>query len=78
MNTNQPDNNQSQSTSNNNPLQVSEPVSAPDSGQSLTDLVEALQSVDTNKPEASLNATSIDDNNGGRIELNQDGEVTKK
>ena len=38
----------------------------------LTDLVDALQSVDTTTPEASLNATSIEDNNGGRIELNED------
>lgn len=79
MNTDQPDNNQSQmSSSDNTPQQVSEPVSTPDSSQSLTDLVGALQSVDTSKPEATLNATSIDDNNGGRIELNQDGEVIKK
>lgn len=33
------------------------------SGQPLADLVDALQSVDMSKPEASLNATSIDDNN---------------
>ena len=52
--------------------------------------VDALQSVDTTIPEASLNATSISDNNGDRIsiacnfhcvqivELNEDGEVIKK
>lgn len=79
MNTDQPDNSQSQmSTTDNNSQQVNNPAPVPDSGQSLTDLVGALQSVDTSKPEASLNATSIDDNNGGRIELNQDGEVIKK
>lgn len=78
MNTDQPDNNQNQVSSNNGSQQVNEPVSNPDSGQSLTDLVGALQSVDISKPEAALNATSIDDNNGGRIELNQDGEVIKK
>lgn len=43
-----------------------------DSGQPLADLVDALQSVDTQSPEASLNATSIEDNNGDRIELNED------
>lgn len=40
--------------------------------QPLVDLVDALQSVDAQSPEASLNATSIEDNNGGRIELNED------
>lgn len=69
MNTDQPDN---------NPQQVNEPVPAPNSDQSVADLVGALQSVDTTTPEASLNATSIEDNNGGRIELNQDGVVIKK
>ena len=42
------------------------------SSQPMVDLVDALQSVDTESPEASLNATSIEDNNGGRIELNED------
>ena len=46
--------------------------SSSDSGQPLADLVDALQSVDTESPEASLNATSIEDNNGDRIELNED------
>ena len=41
-------------------------------GQALVDLVSALQSVDTNSPDADQNASSIDDGNGGRIELNQD------
>ena len=50
-----------------------------DSGQSMADLVDALQSVDTSSPEASSNATSIDDNNGGRIELDEDSpNVIKK
>lgn len=67
MNTDDPnqtppsDNNQQQLTDSTN-----------DSGQPLADLVDALQSVDTTTPEASLNATSIEDNNGGRIELNED------
>jgi len=43
-----------------------------DSGQPLADLVDALQSVDTEVPEAGLNATSVEDNNGDRIELNED------
>jgi len=43
-----------------------------DSGQALSELADALSSVDHNAPDAEANATSIDDNNGGRIELNQD------
>lgn len=43
-----------------------------DSGQALTDLADTLSSVDPNTPDAQANATSISDNNGGRIELNQD------
>lgn len=46
--------------------------SSSDSSQPMVDLVDALQSVDTESPEASLNATSIEDNNGDRIELNED------
>lgn len=41
------------------------------SNQSIPNIVNILQSVDTKSPEAKLNATSISDNNGGRIELNQ-------
>lgn len=44
---------------------------------SLVDLFDALDSVDTSSPEASLNPTSIEDNNGGRIELNQDKIIKK-
>jgi hypothetical protein len=36
----------------------------------LVELVAALQAVDEDAPDAELNATSISDNNGGRIELN--------
>lgn len=74
MNTDDPnptllsDNNQLQPTNSSNNY----------SGQLLADLVDALQSVDTQAPEALLNVTSIDDDNRGRIELNQDGEVIKK
>ncbi|KKR80402.1 MAG: hypothetical protein UU73_C0003G0291 [Candidatus Daviesbacteria bacterium GW2011_GWA1_41_61] len=48
-----------------------------DSGQPMADLVDALQSVDTTTPEAALNATSIEDNNGDRIELNEDPPIKK-
>lgn len=40
-------------------------------------LMGALQSVNTNSPEAKLNRTSISDNNGGRIELNQENIIKK-
>lgn len=39
-----------------------------DSSALLT-LIEALRAVDTTDPLAALNATTITDNNGGRIEL---------
>ena len=35
----------------------------------LLELVEALEEIDENSPLAKLNATSISDNNGGRIFL---------
>ncbi len=38
----------------------------------ISDLVSAMNSVDTKAPEANLNATSMSDNNGGRIEFNED------
>ncbi len=41
-------------------------------GQQLVELVEAIQNVQVDTPEAKLNETSISDNNGNRIELNQD------
>lgn len=41
-------------------------------GQALVDLADALNSVDPKASDAQANATSISDNNGGRIELNQD------
>ena len=63
------DPNQTPPSDNNQPQPVD---SSSDSGQSVADLVDALQSVDTTTPEASLNATSIEDNNGDRIELNED------
>ena len=59
------------------PQSVPEPTQDSDSNQNLTDLVDALQSVDPSSPEAPANATSIDDNNGGRIELNEDPPIKK-
>lgn len=52
------------------PIDNSQPISTDasnnnDSGQSLADLVGVLQSVDTSKPEAALNAISIDGNDRG-------------
>ena len=51
--------------------------SSNNSGQPMVDLVDALQSVDTQSPEASLNATSIEDNKGDGIELNEDSPIKK-
>ena len=63
MNTDQSEDDQSQiSPSDNGSQQLNEPISSAVSGQSLTDLVGALQSVDTQAQEAALNATSISDN----------------
>lgn len=74
MNTDDPKSDSSQSQPN-----VSDPAQATGNDQNLVDLVDALQSVDPSSPEASLNPTSIDDNNGGRIELDEDSpSVIKK
>jgi len=40
--------------------------------QALSQLMNELQSIDINSPEAKLNETSISDGNGGRIDLNED------
>ena len=40
--------------------------------QALTQLMSELQSVDTKSPEAEQNATSITDNQGNRIDLNEE------
>ncbi len=42
------------------------------SGQALVDLVDTMNSVDTNSPQAQANETSMDDNNGRRIEYAED------
>ncbi len=50
-----------------------------DDDGSVSKVVQALGSVDTNSPNAQMNAHSISDNNGGRIELNEDDEdIIKK
>ena len=36
---------------------------------SLVKLIEVLQQINTSAPDAEINETSIDDNNGGRITL---------
>lgn len=38
----------------------------------ITRLIQELQSVDTKSPEAQANATSITDNQGNRIDLNEE------
>ena len=74
MNTDDSKNDTSQSQPN-----TSDPAQATGNDPSLVDLVDALQSVDPSSPEAPANATSIGDNNGGRIELDEDSpNVMKK
>ena len=46
--------------------------SRPQAGQGLSDLMQVMRSVDVNAPDAKKNETSISDNNGGRIELDED------
>ena len=54
---------------NNRPAGLSDPLSR---GKSIANLVDALQAVDTKSSDAEANKTSISDNNGGRIELEED------
>jgi hypothetical protein len=49
-----------------------EPWTLETSKDALVQLVSELDAVDTNSPLAELNETTISDNNGGRIELNED------
>jgi hypothetical protein len=51
------------------PLQ---PWTLESSKDALVELVNELDAVDVNSPLANLNATTISDNNGGRIELSED------
>lgn len=62
----QQDNNQTQ-----DPQKVVSTVDA-NTVQALSQLMNELQSIDINSPEAKLNETSISDGNGGRIDLNED------
>lgn len=48
-------------------------TSRADSSDRLTGLVGDLQNIDSDSPQASQNETTISDNNGGRIELGEDG-----
>lgn len=41
-------------------------------GQSISNLVDSLQKVNLESSDAEANKTSISDNNGGRIELEED------
>jgi hypothetical protein len=52
--------------------QTSSPSPNADTGQVLSELADTMKTVDTKSPEAKLNATSISDGKGGRIELNED------
>lgn len=40
-----------------------------DGGDNLVSLIEELQNIDIDSPMATLNETTMSDNNGGRIEL---------
>ncbi len=43
----------------------------PKKDELLGELVDALEQVDENAPKAELNATTFDDKNGGRVELDK-------
>ena len=47
------------------------------SSNNFTNFFDSMDSVDLNSSTAKLNETSIDDNRGGRIELNQDNIIKK-
>lgn len=68
---NQPSNAQFQAQTHN-----PKPVVATSLNNPIQNLVNVMQSVDSSSPEAKLNATSMDDNNGGRIEFNEDEMVS--
>lgn len=48
-----------------------------DSDNPIVKITGIMGSVDTTSPIAKLNATSIEDNNGGRINLNKDHYIKK-
>ncbi|MBP9817481.1 hypothetical protein KBC75_01835 [Candidatus Shapirobacteria bacterium] len=49
----------------------------PDSSNNFTGFFSNMSKVNTNSADSKLNETSIDDNRGGRIELNQDNIIKK-
>jgi len=51
------------------PVALSQPNN---SHSNMTELVSQMQSVKTDTPEAKLNKSTMDDNNGGRITFNDD------
>ena len=51
------------------PIQRKSTKPIPKQDDSLVELAHALDKIDENSPQAKLNANSISDNNGGRIEL---------
>lgn len=53
----------------NTPTGLSSPT---EKGKNIANLIDALQSVDPNSKDAEANKTSISDNNGGRIDLEED------
>lgn len=55
--------------SNIRPVGLSDPLAR---GKSIANLVDALQAADPKSSDAKANKTSISDNNGGRIELEED------
>lgn len=56
----------------------SENVGSQSASNPISGLMEEMQGVELDSKEAELNATSIDDNNGGRIELVDEPEDIKK
>lgn len=69
MNTNIPDQNNSNNTVPVQPLPPQYPSMSNNASNPIVELTNQLSSVDVNTSDAVLNATSISDNNGGRIEL---------
>ncbi len=53
---------------------VNEPTNKKD--DSLVELVDTLQKIDEKSPDAKINETSMDDNNGERIEFNDGSQAT--
>lgn len=60
------------------PVNSTSPIPLSSVADPLVDLVQTMQSVNTSDPKAEANVTSIDDNNGGRIELNDESVQAQK